>query len=1033
MALLLTMLIILLSIIAPGLPLAFGMLNKTKLNAFEKGVIGFTFGLAFPPMMLWAESYFINYIHFFSFSTTLYFVDVFVLMIAGIILCLHENLINLDMVKPFLGMETGKSVKQQIKEETIEYKSRITELRHRIEMLKLDTTLLKKHKQEEDDLKKRQDRELSSATGLSEGERERILALHVTEERRLMEGHEKEERLILDATKHEDKKSNLAWYILAFLMLVTFLTRLMSIGISPSFFEFDPYFDMLSTQTILTHGYQLLYDHSAWPVIAAGSPHRIEPLVPYLEAFWYELTNQMNYHFTTLNTTLMSQVSSFYPPITAALLVFVVFMFLYHEFGDFPAIIGATLTAAMPALISTFMAGEQLLEPWGIFSLFFFYACYMLAVSDMKDRRLAILAGIAFVTTFFGAHYYTVDAGVLAIYIALQGMVMVFRRKDTLDFYKTNAIVIFIIALFFVPFETYESVLTNRIPALLGIPTLVAMPLFALLFVAIFEYVPKLAEKYKKIKKIDTYTYAYWLIGIAVVTTILMAFTSLGYPLQKYIQLSTHFTTPSIPLFMTVQEYAPTGFNFDFASAGFGIIGTQLFGTNILVWAVLIAFTLLTFAEIYFNDSKIGILSLSAVWPLAVAGMIEVKYLPHFGVGYILAIGIIIGELFMLTANGFSFVRKNSAHDKRHRDMTSYKAVYYTSIVVALLEALVFFSLLSAFLNSNCNSLVNGGNSIGYSMYCQVIPNSWLNATSWMRANVGPFAPRILSWWDYGDWINWFGNSNAVLRGDNAVATLDYSTAAHYVLSSKGFNATTLGTFMDTMQSKYVLFDDQLMQKWGALNFLACIGTNQTTMAFATAQGKLQSRPFVLGNSQCELSNSPVYMLVPVSASNINSYCSFNATNVTAVKALMLVGNRFENTTYCVSSSIFNSLNASQVYYSNGTKLNAIIIPTQTFFYGISPISGQNFANFLLLYTPNGPNDTVTNAPTSFYNSNFYRGFFFGKLQGFSLAYPRNFTGMNYVNSSNPVMILQLNNYTGGTPFVTQKYPWIDNNYSMPG
>jgi len=51
-----------------------------------------------------------------------------------------------------------------------------------------------------------------------------------------------------------------------------------------------------------------------------------------------------------------------------------------------------------------------------------------------------------------------------------------------------------------------------------------------------------------------------------------------------------------------------------------------------------------------------------------------------------------------------------------------------------------------------------------------------------MRANVGPFGPRILSWWDYGDWINWFGNSNAVLRGDNAVATLDYAAAAQYVL-----------------------------------------------------------------------------------------------------------------------------------------------------------------------------------------------------------------------------------------------------------
>jgi hypothetical protein len=29
---------------------------------------------------------------------------------------------------------------------------------------------------------------------------------------------------------------------------------------------------------------------------------------------------------------------------------------------------------------------------------------------------------------------------------------------------------------------------------------------------------------------------------------------------------------------------------------------------------------------------------------------------------------------------------------------------------------------------------------------------------------------------------HWFGNSNAVLRGDNAVPTLDYAAAAQYVL-----------------------------------------------------------------------------------------------------------------------------------------------------------------------------------------------------------------------------------------------------------
>ncbi len=56
------------------------------------------------------------------------------------------------------------------------------------------------------------------------------------------------------------------------LMLITFATRMLSIGITPKFFEFDPYFDMQSTEFLLIHGYQWLYDHSAWPTAAMGTP-----------------------------------------------------------------------------------------------------------------------------------------------------------------------------------------------------------------------------------------------------------------------------------------------------------------------------------------------------------------------------------------------------------------------------------------------------------------------------------------------------------------------------------------------------------------------------------------------------------------------------------------------------------------------------------------------------------------------------------------------------------------------------------------
>ncbi len=314
-----------------------------------------------------------------------------------------------------------------------------------------------------------------------------------------------------------------------------------------------------------------------------------------------------------------------------------------------------------------------------------------------------------------------------------------------------------------------------------------------------------------------------------------------------------------------------------------------------------------------------------------------------------------------------------------------------------------------------------------------------------MRANVGPYAPRILSWWDYGDWINWFGNSNAVLRGDNAVATSDYGTAAHFVLSQRdGYNATTLGKYMNSIQAKYTLFDDQLMQKWGALDFLACVNANQTSLSFAEQQGQAQGKPYLLGNSQCELNHDPVYALVSADTNQITSFCNLNTTNATTLRTYLLVGSNLYNvtspssltpTTYCVSESIFsnNPPPYAPIYNSNGTVTNAIIIPNTEFFYGLAPISGQPYADFLVVYLPNGPNDTITNAPTLFYNSTYYKGFFFGKLDGFTLVYPKNFTGINYISSFNPVMIFQYNNYTGGNPYVTPKLGFVNNNYTVPG
>jgi hypothetical protein len=400
--------------------------------------------------------------------------------------------------------------------------------------------------------------------------------------------------------------------------------------------------------------------------------------------------------------------------------------------------------------------------------------------------------------------------------------------------------------------------------------------------------------------------------------------------------------------------------------------------------------------------------------------MSEVKYMPHLGVAYVIAIGVIFGEVAMLT-------------NASTQGTKAWWVMISIAVFIILIEAVPsIYGAISAY-GANCTSVANSGNSVGYAMYCNNVPNYWLAATAWMRQNVGPYAPRILAWWDYGDWINWFGNSNAVIRGDNSVPTTDYHVAAEFVMGAKdGYNATTMGAYMNSIQAKYVLYDDQLVPKWGALDFLACVYTNQTSYAYAILQGKQYGKTYVLGTSPCEINHDPAELIVPYNAT-INEYCSSgNSTSPSLIGDVVLgLGSQLSNQTYCMPVSLLQTGNPTYLLNPNGTKTNILV--TTPLFEGLTQIQGQVFYTFILIYAPNGPNDTITDAPSEFYQSNYYKGYFLGHLPGFTRVYPANFTGINYVNSTSKVVIYALNNYTGGNPPHTAKPSWIKNNYTVPG
>ncbi len=993
------------TIFIPGFLIALALLRKQGFHIVEIGVIGFIFGLMALPTLTWLESYLMNSIHFFTFSLTLSYFNVLVLTIIGLALCFWQGV--------FKGF----------KQEYLPKKEPVT-----------------------------------------------------------------------PESSHTKSAHWWVWILVLLLMLFTLMTRLQSMSTVTTFYEFDPYFDMMDTSYILTYGQQILLDPSAWPSVASGTNHRIEPIVPYLEAYWYDLAGGGNQ--SQLSTNLLSYVGGVYPPIVAALLVFVMFMLVYREYNAYLGLIAAGLTATMPVLFTTFVAGEQLVEPWGIFALFFFFAAYLFAIKNPKSTRLAIFAGIAFVANFLGAHYYTVTAGVFTAYILLQGIIDIYRGEMSKDFYRLNGIIIIIIAIFTAIYIPYSSTLQNRVPSVLGIPSTLSFPLVALLFVAVLDYGPKLLKKINLLyKEVDFKARLSWMAVIITIGILLILFSPLGSPVRGYINLSAKFTTPSSALFMTVQEYKPTGIAYNYGANGFGILGGLWLGNpstqqgfDVLVYLISIAAFVIIAWSIIYRKNRIGVLYLAIGIPLMLAGFSEVKYLPHYGLALIMLFCVLVGEIIHLSNNNFKLKIEPDKEIQPHGDaqkgrrfiIYSIALFFFSSILAVLLilyvlatgtvkkknyayimlavfaltvlagvavntpvygESQSFVQAFSAWLtpgspSQKCASI---NNAIGADLYCNTIPAYWLNAMAWIKSNIGPHAPRVLAWWDYGDWINWFGNSNAVLRGDNAVAKEDYATAAAYVLGPKyNYGPAALANYMNDNQSKYVLFDQDLISKWGALDFLGCINVNATSYQFAVAAGQASNppTPYAIGTSQCEQAHDPQIALIPLAAviptnqsQNINYYCSISNNTAQFIQAYLTTGSSLSNQTVCVSSTPTQS-GVFSIYNQTGKKLNAYLQASQVF--GLTSIQGVPFVQFLMIYTPNGPNDTITNAPSEFYNSNYYKGFILGNLPGFTQVYPANATGINFVNGTYPVRIFALNNFTGALPPVPPKPSWIVNNYTIP-
>ncbi|VVC04305.1 Uncharacterised protein [Candidatus Bilamarchaeum dharawalense] len=877
------------------------------------------------------------------------------------------------------------------------------------------------------------------------------------------------------------------------ILVITYLVRIGSYG--PIFMELDPYYYTYMSTQLLTVGENPFNDTTAWyPEVTVS--HRDIPAISYLESTWYTLYTGGGAY----DNMLLSVIASMYPPIAAVLAVFFIYLLVSavtkREFG----LITAGLATFIPIFIYKLASGEQEVQPYAFFALFFFYAMYVISLRR-KEIIFPILASLAWIALGLGSSSQVLAlVGVLLFTIAQS--ILFFLRDDDHEGLKhllTVNGIIFVLgvfigsaivkSLFEVGTISLSNALTFAIPILFsGVLYLVKqklpkeqqiVALGAILILGLVVYVSPFGEHIKEVGR-ATFQIAQYNAPldrtIAEQGVAPTAFGGqIGFIAQEY---SFPKTLDSIPNFFNALAFLiliPFSLISNlvlylFVSAvnltlNTGISYNDKDVSLLLFWFFLYLLSIVyaLFRFIKKEDDGLFLFFLAIILPPFVVGLLKAKYTIYAAVLFAIAIGVTLGQV------GKVF------EDPKHHGVVKKFPQSFVLIIGALFVILQFAhmglapsllwgSLQTTFQNnpdalaakfSVLCSVTNDGDvcaaakdPMGYasqgtnfqydqklcmlSMFsnptylqspstapfwepqatylrCTRLSDYWINSMEWIKNNTEPGA-RIVSWWYYGHWINFFGERNAVVRNEHASHKMIGDVAHGYLDATP----QQLKDWMIAHDSKYALFDVELISggnslggKYGALNYLSCARDNETTVL---------KQP---GESVCEAEHLWETIFVSQIPCTISSLT--NKTGLTAYKlkvgditlpyypsdCMQPANSQIADQcrmvyqvvpTYCVGeTTLVNGQKTPTTFYLNETypngdlKLNKaqLALPAQ-----LPTIHLGTVTQATLIYT-NDPiwldNGVVKSGyedrKGKFYDSNLYHAMFLGNIPGFKLVY----------------------------------------------
>ncbi len=789
-----------------------------------------------------------------------------------------------------------------------------------------------------------------------------------------------------------------------------------------NFFEFDPYYYASLTETLVRHGsIPLTNDLAYFPF---QKFHHEPALVTFMTASWnvvYNLLTGLAYDKGTLIL-----ITNLYPPLVGALLSVVAYWLLKAQYNETAGIVGAIFFASTPILIQKFASGVAELQPWGLFSAVLIFSTYLLALK-YKQWQFTVLAGFATVLAMIGAELFIWPIGIMSAFFTIQAIVNFYANHHDENF--------LIVAVAFALTTVIGNILHNAYGAsgVLSFGTTTLLAILSMMPAIVFYLIErfKLPEKYPR----KTILAAILLLGfLGSLLPVLPSGTNAASIASQFISGASSFAGTGSPLGKTIAEETATGsgdlpgafgvlspiilivlaiflawsaienllirkkyreaavlvlgalaivlFRQDIANflsilgtsinfSLFSAIGKLLAANELFAYLIIsIVSAIITFITSEpENRSEVTLLTALILYPIAYIGLNKVKFLVHLSLALALGGGVLIGEI---STRGRFLHKFFKVEEKMAFNWT----LYFAIVIGFLLVSVQVFGF-----QNRAPGAINSAQSLQGSQ----ISGDWLSAMNWLRDNTNYNNPiyqakcnqkfgydcRVISWWDYGHWTIFLGETKSVLDPGNSYPNFDQEVAYGFVDNQSAFLKS-----MAYHNASHVLVDYQLLDKWGALMFLSgsCqkYADNSTTVSGITCPNARQ-----IVNWQNGAGRDPYELDYSFERMEIKGQCPFS-------QGLLLAQSSF-GAVYCASDSqiIPVDKNGLRTDLARTYKVidlrNPVAEVNETTHYLI-PVSQTEFIDV-------NPDLRVIGRVSKAINSTYIRLYVFENLPGFKLAF----------------------------------------------